>query len=285
MSFQTMTNPDVLLQRDRLLDTLRGYESCVVALSAGVDSAVAAKAAQLALGERAVAITGRSPSLARGELEQAIELARLIEIEHHIIDTDEFSRSAYLQNGPDRCYHCKTELYTQLERWCIERGIRTVVNGANLDDADDYRPGMRAASEHFIRSPLMECGLTKANVRQLAHHWQLPLWDKPATPCLSSRVAYGEEVTPARLGMIDRAERYLRSQGLREVRVRYHRGDLARIELPLSALTQFCELEARKHLVEQFKSFGFQYVTLDLEGFRSGSLNSALIQIAPLAHE
>jgi len=261
-------------QRDRLLDLLRGYGSCAVAFSGGIDSTVVAKAAQLALGDRAVAVTGTSHSLAGGELDEARELAALIGIRHEVIATDEFNNPAYLRNSPDRCYHCKTELYTQLDGLAERLGVAVVVNGANLDDAGDYRPGMRAAGEHQVRSPLAECGFTKADVRALAVEWQLPTWNKPAAPCLSSRVAYGEEVTPERLVMIDAAEQYLRSLGLRELRVRYHKGDLARLEVPIDALPKLCEHETRAALAAKLKELGFKFVTVDLEGFRSGSLNS-----------
>ncbi len=212
-------------QRERLLDLVRGFESCAVAFSGGVDSAVVAKAAQLALGERAVAVTGTSASLAAGELDEARHVAALIGIRHVVIDTDEFANPAYVQNSPDRCYHCKTELYTQLDQRRQELGVAVIASGANRDDLGDYRPGLQAAAEHQVRSPLAECGLGKSDVRALAAHWGLPVWDKPATPCLSSRVAYGESVTPERLAMIDQAEQYLKRQGLVTLRVRYHPGD------------------------------------------------------------
>src|SRR5437868_2183257 len=215
-------------KRDALLETIRTLRSCAVAFSGGVDSAVVAKAAALALGKSAVAVTGTSASLAEGELETARQVAELIGIRHIVIATDELSRPDYLKNAPDRCYHCKTELYTQLEALLPKLGVKAIVNGANADDLGDYRPGMQAASEHRIYSPLAGCGITKAEVRELAAGWGLPVWDKPATPCLSSRIAYGEEVTPERLAMIDRAEQFLRGQGLQNLRVRYHRGDLAR---------------------------------------------------------
>jgi uncharacterized protein len=154
--------------------------------------------------------------------------------------------------------------------------VRVIVNGANLDDRGDYRPGMAAAREHDVRSPLIECEVTKAEVRELAAHWNLPVWDKPASPCLSSRIAYGQEVTPERVGMIDRAEQYLREQGFRELRVRYHGEDLARIEVPLSELPRLAEPGLRDLLVRQLRALGFKYVTLDLEGFRSGSLNQII---------
>jgi uncharacterized protein len=267
---------DLSDKRERLLALLTGYESCLVALSAGVDSTVVAKAAQLALGDKAIAVTGASASLAAGELDEARDLARQIGIRHEIIATEEFDNPSYVENAPDRCYHCKTELYTRLDGVAARFGVAVVVNGANVDDLGDYRPGMMAASEHAVKSPLAEAGLTKAEVRQLAVAWDLPTWDKPATPCLSSRVAYGEEVTPERLAMIDRAEQYLRSLGLREVRVRYHKGDLARLEAPLSALARLSGDTERAELVTYLKSLGFKYIALDLEGFRSGSMNSVL---------
>jgi uncharacterized protein len=247
-----------------------------VAYSGGVDSAVLAQAAFLALGDRAVAVTGTSASLASGELEQAKAVAKQIGIRHEVIATDEFSQPAYLQNAPDRCYHCKTELYTQLDGAIEKFGVAVTCNGANLDDLGDYRPGMQAASEHAVQSPLAECGFTKADVRALARHWNLPVWDKPASPCLSSRVAYGEEVTPARLKMIDQAEQLLRAAGLSPCRVRYHRGDMARIEVPGEFLSQLATEPLRSQVIEKFKSLGWKYVTIDVEGFRSGSLNQIL---------
>jgi uncharacterized protein len=263
-----------------LVDALRSFESCAVAFSGGVDSAVVAKAAQLALGERAVAVTGTSASLAEGELEQACEIASLIGIRHVVIETGELQSADYARNAPDRCYHCKTELYTQMEGLAERLGVAAIVNGANADDLGDYRPGMTAAREHQVRSPLAECGLTKAEVRALAAHWELPVWDKPASPCLSSRIAYGEEVTPERLAMIDKAEQFLRSLGLREVRVRYHRGELARLEVPAEAISRLADEQTRTALVEHLRQLGFKFITLDLQGFRSGSLN----QLVPLAH-
>jgi uncharacterized protein len=266
-------------KREALLAAIGRVESCAVAFSGGVDSAVVAKAAQVALGERSVAVTGTSASLASGELEQARELASLIGIRHIVIDTHELESSDYARNAPDRCFHCKTELYSRLERLLPELGVSAVVNGANADDLGDYRPGMQAAANHHVHSPLADCGLTKAEVRELAAEWGLPVWDKPATPCLSSRIAYGEEVTPERLAMIDRAEQYLRGLGLREFRVRYHKGDLARIEVPLAELPRLIEARQRQDLAAEFRRLGFKFVTLDLEGFRSGSLNQ-LVQIS-----
>ena len=263
-------------KRDRLLEVLRTYRSVGVAYSGGIDSTVVAKAARLALGDQAVAVTAVSDSLASGELEEATELARLIGIRHRVIHTREFENSDYTKNAPDRCYFCKTELYTQLEKLIPELGVDMLVNGANTDDTGDWRPGMQAASEHRIRSPLIEAGLSKADVRGLALHWGLPTWDKPATPCLSSRIAYGEEVTPERTRMVDAAEQFLRERGLRTLRVRYHKGDLARIEVSIDDLPRLADPEIRAELATHFKSLGFKFITLDLEGFRSGSLNTVL---------
>jgi uncharacterized protein len=272
-------DPSLAVSRDALLKLLRSYGRVVVAFSAGVDSTVVAKAAQLALGDDSLAVTGTSASLAAGELDEARRLAALIGIRHEVIATDEFADSNYLANAADRCYHCKTELYTRLDELVARYPGAVVVNGANADDRGDYRPGMTAAAEHAVRSPLIECGLTKADVRALAANWELPVWDKPASPCLSSRIAYGEAVTPERTAMIDAAERFLRSHGLREVRVRYHKGDLARLEVPAEAISRLAEPQLRDELVAQLRSLGFKFITLDLEGFRSGSLNQ-LVTIA-----
>ncbi len=264
---------ELAAKRDALVGLLRAFGRCVVAYSGGVDSAVVAQAAVLALGEGAVAVTGVSPSLPEGELEAAAALARRMGIRHRVVETQEFANPAYLHNAPDRCYHCKTELYNQLASVAREEGAQVIVNGANLDDRGDYRPGMQAAAEHGVRSPLIEAALTKAEVRLLAAHWGLPVAEKPASPCLSSRVAYGEQVSPERLRMIDQAERWLRGLGLTELRVRYHTGDLARIEVPLQATELLVQPEVREALVQRLQSLGFKYVTLDLAGFRSGSLN------------
>lgn len=262
---------------ERLVGVIREYGSCAVAFSAGVDSTVVAKAAELALGDRAVAITGSSDSLAAGELDQARDLARLIGIRHEILATDEMADADYRKNAPDRCYFCKTELYERIQPLAARLELAVIANGANVDDLGDYRPGMTAAAEHQVRSPLIECGLGKEGVRTLAMEWQLPIWNKPAAPCLSSRIAYGEEVTPERLAMIDKAEQYLRGLGLRELRVRYHRGDMARLEVRPQAIERLCEPQTRENLVAELRRLGFRYVTLDLEGFRSGSQNLVLV--------
>jgi uncharacterized protein len=270
--------PSIDSVREGLLARISALESCAVAFSGGVDSAVVAKAAQLALGERAVAVTGASASLASGELDEAREVARLIGIRHVEVDTHELASPEYARNAPDRCYHCKSELYTQISAILPQLGVSAIVNGANADDLGDYRPGMAAAAERRIHSPLAECGITKAQVRELAAAWNLPVWDKPATPCLSSRIAYGEAVTPERLAMIDGAEQFLHAAGLRNCRVRFHGGDLARIEVSLAELPRLVEPQLRRELAAELRRLGFKFVTLDLEGFRSGSLNQ-LVQI------
>ncbi len=259
-----------MAKRERLLTLIAGYESCAVAFSGGVDSAVVAKAARLALGDSALAVTGTSAALAEGELDAAKELAQLIGVRHVVLATEEFANPGYVANNPDRCYHCKSELYSQLGNIVERLGVRVVANGANADDLGDYRPGMKAADERAVRSPLAECGLTKQDVRALAADWELPIAEKPATPCLSSRVTYGLEVTPERLAKIDRAEQLLRSLGLRELRVRYHADDMARIEVPIDQLRELCEPEVRKVVIDEFTRLGFKFVTLDLAGFRSG---------------
>jgi uncharacterized protein len=268
--------PSLIAQRDRLLETLRSYGRVAVAYSGGIDSTVVAQAAQLASGEDAIAVTAVSDSLASGELEEAQALARQIGIRHRLIRTEEFADPNYLRNQPDRCYFCKSELYGRLSGLLGELGVDVIASGANTDDLGDHRPGMRAAAENGVRHPLQECGLSKADVRGLARAWGLPTWDKPATPCLSSRIAYGEEVSPERVRMIDQAEQWLRRQGLRLLRVRYHKGDMARIEVPLDELPRLVQPGVRDELISNFRGLGFKFVTLDLEGFRSGSLNGLI---------
>ena len=278
----TETDPTLEAHRERLVETLRGYGRVAVAYSGGVDSTVVAQAAYEALGDAAIAVTAVSDSLASGELEEAEQLARRIGIRHRVIRTEEFADPNYLRNQPDRCYFCKSELYGRLSGLLGELGVDVIASGANTDDLGDHRPGMRAAAENGVRHPLQECGLGKPEVRALARAWGLPTWDKPATPCLSSRIAYGEEVSPERVRMIDQAEQWLRHRGLRILRVRYHKGDLARIEVPLDDLPRLVDLQVRGELIAAFRALGFKFVTLDLEGFRSGSFNTTMANVVPV---
>ena len=270
-------SPALLEKLDTLLATLAGYGRVAVAFSAGVDSTVVARAAREACGEQAVAVTAVSASLATGEREQAESLARQIGIRHVVIETEEFDNPDYLKNEPNRCYFCKTELYDQLERLLPQLDVDVIANGANVDDRGDHRPGMVAADEHAVRSPLLEVGLNKQDVRDLAQYWDLPVWDKPAMPCLSSRIAYGVGVTTERVRRVDAAESFLRTEfGLTEFRVRHEANELARIEVPVDELPRLLDPTNRQAITAHFRELGFSFVTIDLEGFRSGSLNSVV---------
>ena len=276
-------SPELMVKRDHLLSILRALPSVAVAFSGGIDSTVVAKAAFLALGNRAVAVTADSASVARSELAEARQLAELIGITHRVIQTKEFENPDYLRNDGSRCYHCKSELYDQIIDQLPELGATVICSGANLDDKGDYRPGLKAAAERGIRHPLQEAGFTKSDVRALARAWELPTWDKPASPCLSSRLAPGLAVTTERTARIEAAEAYLHSLGLRECRVRLHEGELARIEVPLSEVARLAQPDVRDGMNRRFRELGFQFITLDLEGFRSGNLN-ALVQLSVKQH-
>ncbi len=266
-------NPELAAKRARLLDVLRTLPGTAVAFSGGIDSTVVAKAAFLALGDRAIAVTADSPSVPRTEIDDARRLAEQIGIRHLLVATDEFGDPEYVRNDGSRCYFCKSELYSRIETLLPELDVSVICSGANLDDAGDYRPGLTAAAEHNVRHPLQEAGFTKADVRALARAWQLPTWDKPASPCLSSRLAPGVEVTRERTARVEAAEAYLHALGMRECRVRLHEGELARVEVQGADLSRLADAAVRAGLTRRLKELGFRYVTLDLEGFRSGSLN------------
>lgn len=271
--------------RDRLLAILASYGRVAVAYSGGVDSAVVAKAAQLACGDRAMAVTAVSPSLASGELAAAAEVAQQIGIRHEIVRTEEFANPEYLANPFNRCFFCKTELYARLQELAPRWNVDVLANGANLDDQGDHRPGLQAAANFLVRSPLIEAGLNKAQVRELARSWNLPVWDKPASPCLSSRIAYGIAVTPERVRRIDQAEEFLRTTfGLREFRVRLEANELARIEVAETDLDRVLQPDARQQVRQKLRELGFRYVTIDLDGFRSGSMNAVIPINALLAN-
>ena len=276
ISTPTAKHPEVDEKRDLLLGILADLGSVAVAFSGGVDSTVVAKGAFLALGSNAIAITADSPSVARKDLAEASRLAGLIGIRHEIVQTSEFQDPDYQKNDGSRCYYCKSELYSHLVKLAPVMGLKAICSGANLDDLGDYRPGLIAASEKNVRHPLQEAGFTKKMVRELAQAWGLPNWDRPASPCLSSRLAPGVVVTAERTARIEAAEDYLHRIGFRECRVRLHEGDLARIEVASKDVAMLAAPELRQDLVSFLQSLGFRYISLDLEGFRSGNLNALI---------
>jgi uncharacterized protein len=262
---------------ERLIARIRSFGPVAVAFSGGVDSAVVAKAAMLALGSDAVAITAVSPSLAVSERLIAQQEALRIGIRHLEIETTEFQREEYRRNASDRCFYCKDTLYSVTEQGLSRLNVQSIINGANLDDLGDHRPGMKAAAEHQVRSPLIDEQIGKRTVRELARYWNLSVAEKPASPCLASRIAYGIEVTESRVAMIELAESLIRElTGLQVLRVRLESNELARIEVPLSDLPLLIQNDTREQITAGLKAMGFRSVTIDLEGFRSGNLNSSL---------
>lgn len=270
---------------DQLRDLLRSYGSCLVAYSGGVDSVFLAHVAHEVLGERAVAAIADSPSLPRRELEEAVQTARQFGIPLQMVRTGEFQNDQYLANPANRCYFCKHELFTELVPLARERRLAVVAYGENASDVGDHRPGAAAAAEFQVVAPLKVVGLTKAEIRALSRQIGLPTADKPQLACLSSRIPYGEPVTPEKLRMIEEVEYFLRDLGLHDVRVRHHEipgGHLARIEVGVEELGAFCDAGQFARVAEKCRSAGYRHATLDLEGYRRGSLNIELSRRNPL---
>ena len=265
----------VLEKLNRLKALFADVDRALIAYSGGIDSTLVAKVAYDVLGDRALAVTANSPSLLPDDLEDATVQAAAIGIRHEIVKTHELDNPNYAANPVNRCYFCKSELHDTLKPLALKRGYPYVVDGVNADDLQDYRPGIQAAKERGARSPLAEVGISKFEVREISRHLGLPWWDKPAQPCLSSRFPYGEAITMEKLQRVGQAERYLRNLGLRELRVR-SAGDTARIEIPAANIKDFVAKHDLEALVAAFQDYGFTYVTLDLEGFRSGKLNQVL---------
>lgn len=266
-------------KQERLLELLRGMGRVIIAYSGGTDSAYLAWAAHEVLGDGALAITADSASIPESHKRDAEAFVRQFGIRHQYVSTHEFENPDYVKNDANRCFHCKDELFTVLGRIAAERGFTNVIYGVNQDDLGDYRPGQRAAQAHQVKAPLVEAGLTKAEIRELSRIAGLPTWDRPAAACLSSRIPYGTPVTLQNIRTIEIGEEEIRALGFRQFRTRFH-GELVRIEIAPDELPRALDIEMAHRLTAIFKRLGYKYVTLDLEGYRQGSLNEVLIRPA-----
>lgn len=263
------------LKLERLHSLLTDMEGVVIGYSGGVDSAMLAAVAKKILGDRAVCVLASSATYPASEVQEALETAAKLGINVIQIETDELKNVAFAANTPDRCFFCKMELFGKLIAIGQDHGIKWVADGANLDDLDDYRPGSRAAAELGVRSPLREAGLTKNDIREISHRMGLPTWNKPSFACLSSRIPYGTRIEPDILRRLDRAERFMKELGFRQVRVRHH-GEIARIEVEPEEIMRVASPEIRRQVTEKFKELEYLYTTLDLGGYRMGSMNAVL---------
>jgi pyridinium-3,5-biscarboxylic acid mononucleotide sulfurtransferase len=272
---QMPSSVELLAKRAALDANLRGLGRTLVAYSGGVDSAFLAWAAHHVLGDDMLAVLADSPSLARSQLQDSVDFAKEHRIPLHVIETSEMDRPEYVRNDARRCFYCKDELFTVMEAFREAQGFQSIAYGINLDDRGDFRPGQQAARQHHVAAPLLDAGLTKGDIRQLAREAGLRVWDKPASACLSSRVEYGRAVTPEVLNVIEKGEDALRRLGFRQFRVRHH-GEIVRIEIDREELERALTVEIAAEFARIFKALGFRFVTLDLEGFRSGSMNSLL---------
>jgi uncharacterized protein len=273
-----MVEVDALAEKEqKLLADLRRMERVIVAFSGGADSAYLAWAANTALGTGALAVTADSASFPESHKRDAEAFVHQFAIAHEYIKTQEFDNPAYLQNNPDRCFHCKDELFKRLAKVGLERGIDHIVYGVNVDDLSDYRPGQAAANQHRVLAPLADAGLTKAEIRELSRRAGLPTWDRPASACLSSRIPYGTPVTIQNVKTVEAGEEQIKAMGFRQFRVRFH-GEIVRLEIAPDEMEKALNPEAARRFTVIFKALGFKYVTLDLEGYRQGSLNEVLVR-------